>query len=43
MDKDTAWAKAANFFWKTVVEHRTVAIGGTVYVSIFIRQMIFHL
>jgi len=27
-DKDTAWANAANFFWKTVTEHRTVAIGG---------------
>ncbi len=27
-DHDTAWARAANFFWKTVVEHRTVAIGG---------------
>ncbi len=28
LDKDTAWANAANFFWKTVTEHRTVAIGG---------------
>ncbi len=28
LDKDTAWANAASFFWKTVVEHRTVAIGG---------------
>jgi len=28
LDKDTAWANAADFFWKTVVEHRTVAIGG---------------
>ncbi|TCD05616.1 glycosyl hydrolase [Pedobacter frigidisoli] len=27
-DKDTAWAAAADFFWKTVVQHRTVAIGG---------------
>ncbi|MFA6086720.1 beta-L-arabinofuranosidase domain-containing protein [Mucilaginibacter sp.] len=25
---DTAWADAANFFWKTVVEHRSVAFGG---------------
>ncbi|MBO9672458.1 MAG: glycoside hydrolase family 127 protein [Sphingobacteriaceae bacterium] len=28
LDKDAAWADAAAFFWKTVVEHRTVAIGG---------------
>jgi len=28
LDKDTEWANAAAFFWKTVVEHRTVAIGG---------------
>lgn len=28
LDKDPAWADAAAFFWKTVVEHRTVAIGG---------------
>lgn len=28
LDKDADWAKAAAFFWKTVVEHRTVAIGG---------------
>jgi len=27
-DNDTAWANAAAFFWKTVVENRTVAIGG---------------
>ncbi|WP_053058208.1 glycoside hydrolase family 127 protein [Pedobacter sp. BMA] len=27
-DHDTAWANAADFFWKTVVQHRTVAIGG---------------
>ncbi|KQM77210.1 glycosyl hydrolase [Pedobacter sp. Leaf216] len=26
--KNTDWADAAAFFWKTVVEHRTVAIGG---------------
>jgi DUF1680 family protein len=25
---DTAWAKAANFFWTTVTEHRTNSIGG---------------
>src|ERR1044072_4439655 len=25
---DTAWAKAAEFFWTTVVKHRTVSIGG---------------
>lgn len=25
---DTAWSNAAAFFWKTVVDHRTVAIGG---------------
>lgn len=25
---DTAWAKAAEFFWTTVVTHRTVSIGG---------------
>ncbi|MDQ0964787.1 DUF1680 family protein [Flavobacterium sp. W4I14] len=28
LDKDPSWANAAAFFWKTVVEHRTVAIGG---------------
>lgn len=27
-DGDTAMGKAADFFWKTVVNHRTVAIGG---------------
>jgi len=27
-NKDADWANAAAFFWKTVVEHRTVAIGG---------------
>lgn len=26
--QDTAWAKAADFFWNTVVKHRTVSIGG---------------
>ncbi|SMB98862.1 acetyl-CoA carboxylase, biotin carboxylase [Hymenobacter roseosalivarius DSM 11622] len=25
---DTAWSNAAAFFWKTVVEHRIVSIGG---------------
>lgn len=25
---DTAWANAADFFWQTVVDHRTVSIGG---------------
>jgi DUF1680 family protein len=25
---DTGWAKAADFFWQTVVHHRTVSIGG---------------
>lgn len=25
---DTAWANAADFFWNTVVKHRTVSIGG---------------
>lgn len=25
---DTAWASAAAFFWNTVVQHRTVSIGG---------------
>jgi len=28
LDKDTSWANAAAFFWKTVVKNRTVAIGG---------------
>jgi DUF1680 family protein len=28
LDGDTAWAKAAAFFWNTVVQHRTVSIGG---------------
>lgn len=28
LDGDTAWAKAADFFWTTVVKHRTVSIGG---------------
>ncbi len=28
LDKDASWANAAAFFWKTVVGHRTVAIGG---------------
>jgi len=28
LNKDADWAGAAAFFWKTVVEHRTVAIGG---------------
>ena len=28
LDGDTAWAKAAAFFWTTVVQHRTVSIGG---------------
>ncbi len=28
LDKNQAWADAAAFFWKTVVDHRTVAIGG---------------
>lgn len=27
-NKDADWANAAAFFWKTVVQHRTVAIGG---------------
>ncbi|TCD21759.1 glycosyl hydrolase [Pedobacter psychrodurus] len=27
-NKDADWANAAAFFWKTVVKHRTVAIGG---------------
>jgi DUF1680 family protein len=27
-DHDTAWGNAADFFWQTVVRHRTVAIGG---------------
>ena len=26
--QDTAWAHAADFFWNTVVKHRTVSIGG---------------
>lgn len=26
--QDTAWANAADFFWNTVVRHRTVSIGG---------------
>ena len=25
---DTAWANAANFFWKTVTQNRTISIGG---------------
>jgi len=25
---DTSWARAADFFWRTVVQHRTVSIGG---------------
>lgn len=28
LDGDTAWANAAEFFWTTVVKHRTVSIGG---------------
>jgi DUF1680 family protein len=28
LDGDTAWARAAEFFWTTVVQHRTVSIGG---------------
>ena len=28
VDQDTSWGKAADFFWQTVVNHRTVAIGG---------------
>jgi DUF1680 family protein len=28
IDGDTSWAKAAEFFWNTVVQHRTVSIGG---------------
>ncbi|MDQ1090243.1 glycoside hydrolase family 127 protein [Siphonobacter sp. SORGH_AS_1065] len=27
-DQDAAWANAADFFWQTVVHHRTVSIGG---------------
>lgn len=28
IDGDTAWSNAADFFWSTVVKHRTVSIGG---------------
>ncbi len=28
VDHDANWANAASFFWKTVVENRTIAIGG---------------
>lgn len=28
IDGDTSWANAAEFFWSTVVQHRTVSIGG---------------
>ncbi|MCX2583358.1 glycoside hydrolase family 127 protein [Pedobacter sp. MR22-3] len=28
VDHDASWAKAAGFFWQTVVNNRTVAIGG---------------
>ena len=28
VDQDKNWGEAANFFWETVVNHRTVAIGG---------------
>ncbi len=28
LDKDVAWTEAAEFFWNTVVDHRTVSIGG---------------
>lgn len=28
LDHDTSWGKAADFFWQTVVNNRTVAIGG---------------
>ena len=28
IDGDTSWANAAEFFWTTVVQHRTVSIGG---------------
>lgn len=28
IDGDIAWSKAAEFFWTTVVQHRTVSIGG---------------
>ena len=27
-EKDAAWTKAADFFWQTVTDHRTVSIGG---------------
>jgi len=28
LTEDTAWANAAKFFWETVVDHRTISIGG---------------
>jgi uncharacterized protein len=28
IDGDTSWANAAEYFWNTVVQHRTVSIGG---------------
>lgn len=28
MGTDTNWARASDFFWRTVVEHRSVSIGG---------------
>lgn len=28
IEKDTAWHRASDFFWHTVVNHRTVSIGG---------------
>ncbi len=28
IDQDANWANAADFFWSTVVDHRTIAIGG---------------
>lgn len=28
LTKDTTWSQAANFFWKTVVDNRSVSIGG---------------
>jgi DUF1680 family protein len=33
---DSSWANAADFFWNTVTQHRTISIGG----NIFIRPMI---
>ncbi len=36
-DQDVAWANAADYFWQTVVHHRTVSVGGNSVREHFIR------